>query len=83
MSARSINAPDGARWPSPFVAVSQEEQRPWLFGWHAYADRATDRSIVASSEVDTGSAVVKKYGAPFHLVSANLATADYQLVGPS
>ena len=77
------NAPDGLRgWPSPFVAVDNSEARPWTFGWHAYANRMTDRSIVASSEIDTNSPIVRKYGAPFHLLSAELPTADYWLVGP-
>lgn len=80
--SRSVNAPDGLRWPVPIVAVSQEEQRPWLMGRHAYADRATDRSLVTSDVIDPGSAIVRKYGEPFTLVSANLPTADYWLVGP-
>jgi ERCC4-type nuclease len=42
----------------------------------------TDRSIVASSEVNPASPIVQKYGHPFHLVSAELPTADYWLVGP-
>ena len=82
MSKRSINAPDGIRWPSPIVAVSKEEQRPWTFGWYPYADRATDRSIVASDRADPASAIVKRYGAPFHLESHALHTGEYWLVGP-
>lgn len=82
MSSHRVNAPDGLPWPTPIVAVSQEEQRPWTFGWHAYADRATDRSRVASDVPDPSSVIVRKYGAPFHLMSANLPTADYWLVGP-
>lgn len=77
-----ILASDGARWPMPIVAVSKEEVRPWLFGWHAYADRASDRSVVASDVRDPESPIVRKYGEPFHVVSANLHTADYWLVGP-
>jgi hypothetical protein len=81
--SRSINAPDGARWPSPIVAVSQEEQKPFLFGWHGYDKRATDRSIVASDVTDPSSVITRKYGpAAFHLESANLHTGDYWLVGP-
>ena len=77
-----VNAPDGLRWPLPIVAVDKSEARPFTFGWHPYADRMTDRSIVASSEVNHASPIVQKYGHPFHLVSAELPTADYWLVGP-
>ncbi len=66
----------------PIVAVSQEEQRPWTMGRHAYADRATDRSLVTSDVTDPSSASFRKDGEPFSLVSANLQTADYWLVGP-
>lgn len=78
----SVNAADGIRWPSPIVAVSKEEQRPWCFGWHAYADRTTDRSIVASSEADANSPTVARFGEPFALESHDLHTADYWLMGP-
>lgn len=81
MSTRSINAPDGARWPAPMVAVDKSEARPWTFGHYAYANRAADRSIVAADEVDERSTVARKYGA-FHLVSAELPTGDYWLMGP-
>jgi hypothetical protein len=77
-----VNAPDGLRWPAPIVAVSQEEQRPWTFGWHPYANRQADRSIVASDVPDDESITWQKHKTRFHLVSANLPTADYWLVGP-
>lgn len=77
-----VNAPDGLRWPMPIVAIDKSEARPWTLGWHAYADRAADRSVVASDVPDATSPIVRKYGAPFHLLSAELPTADYWLVGP-
>ena len=79
----SVNAPDGIRWPMPIVAVSQGEQNPWTFGRYAYADRAADRSLVTSDVTDPRSAIVRKYGEPFTLVSADLKTADYQFMGPT
>lgn len=78
----SVNAPDGIRWPSPMVAVDKAEARPWCFGWHPYADRLADRSIVASSEVDARSSTVARFEEPFALESHDLPTADYWLVGP-
>lgn len=77
-----VNAPDGLPWPMPVVAVDKSEARPWTFGWYPYANRQADRSIVASSEVNATCPIVQRYRAPFHLLSAELPTADYWLVGP-
>lgn len=75
-------APDGNPYPPPIVAVSQEEQLPWGFGWAAAEERARDRSIVHALRLDPASQWTARGNAPFYLVSANLHTADYWLVGP-